>query len=243
MPRGDKRDEVLRAGPELRADDPGLVGLLPEIILKTRVQIGLYDGVAKTPPVLRSTGILPVLHSTVQILDAQGQPILYDQNYDTSAADIRSVRGERAAAIDFAQRVHKRFERDAPYFLLRAADCFKGVVTEIETAREFDFEREEAEDALEILLTIPRQHLEEYLDGVTGFKISKSKGRPPRYTKARLEGILQRAVRSFRKRENRSPTLTEAVNEINKSRPMTLAAMKSLLSRYGLRYSIYKKGA
>ncbi len=66
-------------------------------------------------------------------------------------------------------------------------------------------------------------------------------GRPSRHTKAKIEQMLRKAIKGFRKRKYRNPTLTEAVEEISKTQEMSLANMKQLLHRYELRYSTYTK--
>jgi hypothetical protein len=63
------------------------------------------------------------------------------------------------------------------------------------------------------------------------------KGRPRKWTRAKLEQVIRRAISSYRKRKYRSPTLEQAANEIN----MPVANLKKLMLRYGLRYSTYKK--
>ncbi len=66
-------------------------------------------------------------------------------------------------------------------------------------------------------------------------------GRPSRHTKVKIEQMLRKAIKGFRKRKYRNPTLTEAVEEISKTREMSLANMKQILHRYELRYSTYTK--
>ena len=68
--------------------------------------------------------------------------------------------------------------------------------------------------------------------------IGKS-GRPPVWTHGKLEQKIRGAVKAFRKRKYRSPTIPEAANELK----MPVATLKSLLQRHGLRYSDYKKDA
>ncbi len=228
MPRGDEKDEVERIGHDLRADDPGLVELLPEILFQTRVQIGLYDGVANTPP---------VLHSTVQIRDAQGQPIPYDQYFDVSMANIGSARGDRAAAIDFAQRIHTRFERDAPYFLLRAADCFKGVITEIETTGKLD--REDAKDALDFHLTTLRLHLEEYL----GLNKPTKRDRRSKWGRIELEQAMHRAALSLAKDQRTYANVAALMQKNEPARaPSSGEALRKLCKRLGVKTKLFKRG-
>jgi hypothetical protein len=63
------------------------------------------------------------------------------------------------------------------------------------------------------------------------------KGRLRKWTAAKLELRLRSAVRTFRKRRYRSPTLPEVAAEMK----MPVATLKKLLQRYGLRYLDYKK--
>ncbi len=79
----------------------------------------------------------------------------------------------------------------------------------------------------------------EIKDGVMVSRVVKyaRKGRPPVWTSAKLEQRIRSAVRTFRKRKYRSPTLAEAAGEMR----MPVTTLKKLLQRYGLRYSFYKK--
>lgn len=65
------------------------------------------------------------------------------------------------------------------------------------------------------------------------------RGRPPKWTRAKLEQKLRSGIKSFKKKRYRSPTLAELADELK----TPLATLKSQLQRYGLRYSAYKKDA
>ena len=93
----------------------------------------------------------------------------------------------------------------------------------------------------EYLKTVKRRTLARATNQMRARIGIENHGRPASYTKAKLEQMLRGAVSRFRKRNYRNPSLPEAVNEIKKSQPMSLAAMKKLLQRYDLRYSTYKK--
>jgi hypothetical protein len=66
---------------------------------------------------------------------------------------------------------------------------------------------------------------------------AENRGRPPKWTKGKIEQAIRRAVSRYRKKKYRSPTLEQAANEIN----MPATTLKKLMLRYGLRYSTYKK--
>jgi hypothetical protein len=68
-------------------------------------------------------------------------------------------------------------------------------------------------------------------------RISENRGRPRKWTRGEVEKLLRRAVRSYRKKKYRSPTLKEAASEIN----MPVANLKKLMLRHKLRYLTYKK--
>ncbi len=80
---------------------------------------------------------------------------------------------------------------------------------------------------------------QEIKDGVAVRRVVKqiSRGRPPVWTRAKLEQKIRSAVKAFRKRKYRSPTIAEAANELK----MPVATLKKLLQRHGLLYSAYKK--
>jgi hypothetical protein len=62
-------------------------------------------------------------------------------------------------------------------------------------------------------------------------------GRPPVWTHGKLEQKIRGAVKGFRKRKYRSPTIAEAANDLK----MPVATLKKLLQRHDLLYSTYKK--
>jgi len=73
----------------------------------------------------------------------------------------------------------------------------------------------------------------------SGLLLRDGRGRPRVWRRGKLEQKIRGAIRTFRKRKYRSPTIPEAANELK----MPVATLKSLLQRHGLRYSDYKKDA
>jgi hypothetical protein len=71
----------------------------------------------------------------------------------------------------------------------------------------------------------------------SGLLLRDSRGRPPVWTRAKLEQKIRSAVKAFRKRKYRSPTIVQTAAELK----MPVATLKKLLQRHGLLYSTYKK--
>jgi hypothetical protein len=67
------------------------------------------------------------------------------------------------------------------------------------------------------------------------------RGRPPVWSKFKLQQTILRTVQMFEKRRYRTPTLRETAAAIGERQPMTEAALKKLLQRYGLKWSELKR--
>jgi len=71
-------------------------------------------------------------------------------------------------------------------------------------------------------------------------RVSTSKGRPRQWTRTKLEQRLLQAIGSYKKKNyGRKPTIAKAAAEMK----MPVATLKSLMRRYDLKYSTYKKDA
>ncbi len=87
-----------------------------------------------------------------------------------------------------------------------------------------------------------KAHAKEYEQGVKADLELKGRGRPPAYSKVKLEEMLKQTISSYKRRNyGRAPTIAEAAKEISKRQPMTTVNLKQLLHRHGLLYSTYKK--
>jgi transcriptional regulator with GAF, ATPase, and Fis domain len=64
------------------------------------------------------------------------------------------------------------------------------------------------------------------------------RGRPAKYTKAKVEQMIRQAIASCRRKNyNVSPTLAKTANEMG----MPVATLKKLMQRYELKYLPFKK--